>query len=439
MASQLAALFAFLKSGPEELPEKEGEDLALYADPAYWLYGLLSFCAKSCEAKTTEAGGEPNFKTSKERKQESTAPALEPTRNSLALMQTVIMSFARGLYLGKPELPIDHVHIYFPVHIVHKVTAQCLALDFGEVTPDERKRYKHNVDNAANSPYVIVSVYEGRCTAEQYPPITGTPILARAYEEGILDASFGQVISFASYYQTSFRIEVPLWHKIEDGIAHPGQEHEVAALPVLAREVLPDNVPSPFSSSEAVAHPKQGTDQTDGDADEEEAEEETYVPATGQGCYSFEMSLLQRAAQTFSKRTVADKYGQVAKWLLTGLAMAISRKSWHLLSKHRTRTTTPLALLRVHFLRGYVSIEQEDKKKPYAATFVQALRERTWETLVNRVIRRGYNAATNQFRKEREARAEIDFYRAIDQSNPVETPPEAGQEITEQAPAYSHQ
>ena len=36
-------------------------------------------------------------------------------------------------------------------------------------------------------------------------------------------------------------------------------------------------------------------------------------------------------------------------------AMAILRKSWHLLSKwYRTCTTTPLTLLRVHFLR-YVS------------------------------------------------------------------------------------
>ena len=176
MASQLAALFAFLKSSPAALPDKEDEDLALYADPAYWLYGLLSFCAKSCEAKTTEAVGMPNFKTSKERKKECTAPALEPTRNSLALMQTVVMSFARGLYLGKAELPIEHVHIYFPVQIAHKVAAQCHALGFGEATPDRRKRYKHNVDNAANNAYVIVSVHEGQCTAGQYtPPLPETP------------------------------------------------------------------------------------------------------------------------------------------------------------------------------------------------------------------------------------------------------------------------
>ena len=118
-------------------------------------------------------------------------------------MQTVVMSFARGLYL-------DYVHIYFPVQIAHKVTAQCEALLLGETPLDARKRCKHNVDNAANKPYVIVGVCEGRCSFEQYPPIPGTPTLARAYEEGILDASFGQVVSFASFYRTSFRIEVPL-------------------------------------------------------------------------------------------------------------------------------------------------------------------------------------------------------------------------------------
>ena len=85
-------------------------------------------------------------------------------------MQTVVMFFARGLYLGKPELPIDHVHIYFPVQIVHKVTTQCEALKLGEVPIDARKRYRHNVDNAANNPYVI-------------PPIPGIPTLAKTYEE----------------------------------------------------------------------------------------------------------------------------------------------------------------------------------------------------------------------------------------------------------------
>ena len=61
------------KSCPVEQPDMAGEDLAPYADPSYWLYGLLSFCAEICAAKTTEAGGQPNFRTSKERKKEGTA------------------------------------------------------------------------------------------------------------------------------------------------------------------------------------------------------------------------------------------------------------------------------------------------------------------------------------------------------------------------------
>ena len=61
------------------------EELVLYADPSYWLYGLLSFCAKSCEAKTAEVGGPPIFKTNREGKKDCTTPVLEPTRNSWPL------------------------------------------------------------------------------------------------------------------------------------------------------------------------------------------------------------------------------------------------------------------------------------------------------------------------------------------------------------------
>ena len=443
MAAQLAALFAFLKPS-QDLQQGTGQDdLVLYADPTYWLYGLLSFCAKSCEAKTTEAGGEPDFRTSKERKQESTSPALEPTRNSLALMQTVVMSFARGLYLGKPELPIDHVHIYLPVQIVHKVTAQCEALRLGETPLDARKRYKHNVDNAANNPYVIVGVYEGRCSIEQYPPIPGTPTLARAYEEGILDASFGQVVSFASFYQTSFRIEVPLWRKLEDGIANPGLISQTATKRAPAKESPSDKGPSPKSSSDATERPDTRANRAEADADEEAAEEESYVPATGQGCYSFEMSLLQRAAQTFAKRSVADNYMQIARWLHIGLATTISRKSWHLLSKHRTCTITPFALLRVHFERGYLSTEKADRKKPYAATEVQAQAARDWERQVNTIIRTGYYAVTHRFRRMRDARAEIAFFRTVDPTiilpDADETSPETATHINQRTPASSRQ
>ena len=84
-ASQLASLFAFLR--PEQADDKQPDPtgLALYADPDFWLYGLLSFSAKTCEAKTVEARGIPAFRP----RDENATPALESNRNALSLMQTV--------------------------------------------------------------------------------------------------------------------------------------------------------------------------------------------------------------------------------------------------------------------------------------------------------------------------------------------------------------
>ena len=144
-------------------------------------------------------------------------------------------------------------------------------------------------------------------------------------------------------------------------------------------------------------------------AEEETAEEESYVPATGQGCFSFEMSLLQRAAQTFAKRTVADHYLQVARWLHTGLAMTISRQSWHLLSKHRTNTRLVKSTFQVWIpLHGPL-----DKKKPCAATDDWSQSVPDWEWQVNQVLSEGYMASTCGFRRQREAGPEHDFFRLI--------------------------
>ena len=88
---------------------------------------------------------------------------LEPTRNSLALMQTVVMSFARGLYLGKAELPIDHVHIYFPVQVVHKVVEQCIALDLQDVTPRTatKSKFREACTKLSPKPFGPLSMTQG--------------------------------------------------------------------------------------------------------------------------------------------------------------------------------------------------------------------------------------------------------------------------------------
>ena len=53
-----------------------------------------------------EANGTPVWKA----KEEGGTPDIETTGKTLALMQTVVMSFGRNQSLGKPDLPIHHTH-----------------------------------------------------------------------------------------------------------------------------------------------------------------------------------------------------------------------------------------------------------------------------------------------------------------------------------------
>ena len=204
--------------------------------------------------------------------------------------------------MGKADLPINHVHVYFPVQVVHKLVERCRALGLQDVTPEEGKRYKRNSENETNNPYIIViRAYEGQCVSENYPTVPPTLQLARAYEQGILDGSFGQMISFASSYKSSFRLEVPAWNNVEEGMAHQEDDQSTTAPLPMAKPVLPmcEQSPEPRNNilADASAAPVQ-------EGEEDEAAEETYLVPTGQGCFSFQRGLLQRAAQTYSKRSV---------------------------------------------------------------------------------------------------------------------------------------
>ena len=65
----------------------------------------------------------------------------------------------------------------------------------------------------------------------------------------------------------------------------------------------------------------------------EEVEDDKYVPPDGQGCFSFRQSLLLRAKDTYAARSIGNKYEIISRWLLTGLAVVLSRPNWLLLAK----------------------------------------------------------------------------------------------------------
>ena len=157
-------------------------------------------------------------------KDEGGTPDTEATDKTLALMQTVVMSFGRNQSLGKPDLPIHHLHVYFPVQLVHKLVERMKTdLLFSEATPEEGKEYKHNSESETNSPYIVVGTYESACPSNTFATLPTTPKLASAYKQGLLDGNLGQMVSFQSTYKSTLRIEVPVWPEVGQAVLPSAQ------------------------------------------------------------------------------------------------------------------------------------------------------------------------------------------------------------------------
>ena len=355
--------------------------LLLYADPGYWLYGLLSFCAKACESKTAEANGAPAFRA----KDERGTLALEPNSKTLSLTQTVVMSFGRNQNLGRPDLPIHHLHVYFPVQLVHKLIERMKKLHFLDVTPEEGKKYRHNSESEANSPYIIVGTYDGVCSSSTFSALPNTPKLAGAYEHGILDGNLGQMVSFQSTYKSTFRIEVPVWPDVQQGVlatkkamSNPDSPRMTSTAPSVESNI--QMAMSALATQEETSEMPKAT--ADPEGDEEEVEDDTYVPPEGQGCFSFRQSLLLRAKDTYSARSNSNKHEIISKWLLTGLAAVLSRPNWHILAKKCTLTSTPKELLRLYYQQGHPADLVDKAILPYALPRQNAITAVEWQHIV---------------------------------------------------------
>ena len=60
----------------------------------------------------------------------------------------------------------------------HKLIERMKGLHFQDVTPEEGKRYRHNSESEANSPYIIVGTYDGVCTSNTFSALPHTPKVA---------------------------------------------------------------------------------------------------------------------------------------------------------------------------------------------------------------------------------------------------------------------
>ena len=312
LARRLASLFAFLKPDPSAGTQADTLGLALYADPAYWLYGLLSYCAKACESKIEEANGDPSMESKRGGRHATRHRSHRQNLGAYANSCNVLWPQSKPRQAGPP---IHHIHVYFPVHFVHKLVARMKTdLLFTEITPEDGKEYKHNSESETNSPYIVVGTYECLCPSSTFAGLPHTPNLAGAYEQGLLDGNLGQ-----STYKSILRIEVPVWPDVAQAALPPAQAkrpttpRRTALQTASAREQNRAVGPTPQTQE---GNPIEPASAKKAEEEAEEEDEETYVAPEGQGCFSFRQSLLLRAKDTYAARCTGNKYEVISRWLL---------------------------------------------------------------------------------------------------------------------------
>ena len=131
--------------------------------------------------------------------------------DALTFMQTVIMSFVRGMEHGEQTLPTNDLFVYLPVQILPDLV---VAMERQGSTPAQVKGgcgYRPKEEGAEDNPLLVVGVHTEEIAHDRYPRMPDTSWAERAYSCGALDPSLGQAISFPSLPQLRLRIEVPLW------------------------------------------------------------------------------------------------------------------------------------------------------------------------------------------------------------------------------------
>ena len=167
-AAPLSNLFTFVKSGHPACPFITHKQLALYASPRFWQYGLLAFIARCCSFDNQHRHQGTGTAQAVEGKPQKTK---EKDVDALTFMQTVIMSFVRGMEHGEQTLPTNDLFVYFPVQILPDLV---VAMEQQGFTPAEVKGgygYRPKEEGAEDNPLLVVGVHTKEIAYDRYPRI----------------------------------------------------------------------------------------------------------------------------------------------------------------------------------------------------------------------------------------------------------------------------
>ena len=348
-ASPLANLFAFVKNGHPACPFITQKQLALYASPRFWQYGLLAFIARCCSFDNQHRDQGPGAAQTGEGKSQTTK---EKDVDALTFMRTVIMSFVRGMEYGEQTLPTNDLFVYLPVQILPDLVT---AMEQQGYKPAEVKGgtgYRPKEEGAADNPLIVVGVHTKDIVYDRYPRMPSTSWAERAYSSGALDPSLGQAFAFPSLLQLRMRIEVPGWRDLATA------RNPTADLPADEDSASEDTESAERSPRLALPVPV-GMAETQADEADEATEDEamnaepSYAFAKGYGSFGIGYTRLATALGNFEQGDIGAESAVVAQWLTSGLRIAMSRTGWNLISTRFSLTKVPSPVLSVYYCKGY--------------------------------------------------------------------------------------
>ena len=377
-AAPLSNLFAFVRNGHPACPFITQKQLALYANPRFWQYGLLAFIARCCSFDNQHRDQGTGAAQTGEGKSQTTN---EKDVDALTFMRTVIMSFVRGMEYGEQTLPTNDLFVYLPVPDL--VTA----MEQQGFKPAEVKGgsgYWPKEEGAEDNPLIVVGVHTKDTVYDRYPRMPTTSWAERAYSSGALDPSLGQASAFPSLLQLRMRIEVPVWRDLataRNPTADLPAEEDSASDDTGSAERSPRlALPVPVGMAETQA------DEAD-EATEDEAmnDEPSYAFAKGYGRFGIGYTRLATALGNFEQGDIDAESAVVAQWLTSGLRIAMSRTGWNLISTRYSLTKVPSPVLSGYYSKGY-PLTPKMADRPYNQYGTTHYSEEKWNQLCGKFL-----------------------------------------------------
>ena len=192
-AAPLAELFASVKQGHQPcsfIPQKQ---LMLYASPLFWQYGLLACVAGCCALNNEHRQKHARAAKAAPSKQEEPS---EKDVDALTFMQTVIMSFVRGMTHGEQTLPINDLFVYVPAQLLPALVEAIGKQGYQKAEVKSGWGYRPRKEGAEDNPLLVAGVYSKDVAYDSDPQMPDASWAARAYIYGALDPSLGQSMSF---------------------------------------------------------------------------------------------------------------------------------------------------------------------------------------------------------------------------------------------------